>query len=40
MYSIVPGFAASIILTVIVSLIDKAPSKEVLEIFEKAKTIE
>ena len=40
MYSIVPGFAASILLTVIVSLIDKAPSKEVLEIFEKAKTIE
>lgn len=40
MYSIVPGFAASIILTVIVSLIDKEPSKEVLEIFEKAKTIE
>ena len=40
MYSIVPGFAASILLTVIVSLIDKEPSKEVLEIFEKAKTIE
>ena len=40
MYSIVPGFAASILLTVIVSLIDKVPSKEVLEIFEKAKTIE
>ncbi len=40
MYSIVPGFAASIIITVIVSLIDKKPSDEVLEIFEKAKTIE
>ena len=40
MYSIVPGFAASILLTVIVSLIDKKPSDEVLEIFEKAKTIE
>ena len=40
MYSIVPGFAASILLTVVVSLIDKKPSDEVLEIFEKAKTIE
>ena len=40
MYSIVPGFAASILLTVIVSLIDKKPSDEVLEILEKAKTIE
>ncbi|MDE6599788.1 MAG: sodium/proline symporter [Oscillospiraceae bacterium] len=40
MYSIVPGFALSIIVTVIVSLIDKEPSDEVKEIFEKAKTIE
>ena len=40
MYSIVPGFAASILLTIVVSLIDKKPSDEVLEIFEKAKTIE
>lgn len=39
MYSIVPGFAASILLTIIVSLIDKKPSDEVLEIFEKAKMV-
>ncbi|MDY2847212.1 MAG: sodium/proline symporter PutP [Oscillospiraceae bacterium] len=40
MYSIVPGFILSIIVTVIVSLIDKEPSDEVKEIFEKAKAIE
>ncbi len=40
MYSIVPGFVLSIIITVVVSLIDKEPSDEVKAIFEKAKTIE
>lgn len=40
MYSIVPGFILSIIVTVIVSFIDKEPSNEVKEIFEKAKAIE
>lgn len=40
MYSIVPGFVLSIIITVIVSLIDKEPSDDVKAIFEKAKTIE
>ena len=36
-YSIVPGFIVSILLTVIVSLIDKEPSKEVQDMFEEAK---
>ena len=36
-YSIVPGFIVSCILTIVVSLIDKEPSKEVLEMFEEAK---
>lgn len=40
MYSIVPGFVLSIIITVIVLLIDKEPLDEVKAIFEKAKTIE
>lgn len=40
MYSIVPGFVLSIIVTVIVSFIDKEPSDDVKAIFEKAKTIE
>lgn len=35
-YEILPGFIAGLIACVAVSLIDKAPSKEVLEIFEKA----
>lgn len=36
LYSIVPGFIVSCILTVVVSLIDKEPSKEVLDMFEEA----
>ena len=35
-YEILPGFVAGLIACVAVSLIDKAPSKEVVEIFEKA----
>lgn len=37
LYSIIPGFAVSIILTVIVSLIDKEPSDEVKALFDEAK---
>ncbi|MGN0586023.1 MAG: sodium/proline symporter PutP [Oscillospiraceae bacterium] len=36
MYSIVPGFVVSIILTVVVSLIDKEPSDEVKKLFDEA----
>lgn len=39
MYSIVPGFALSIIVTVVVSLIDKEPSSEVKALFHEARTI-
>ena len=35
-YELLPGFVAGLVLAVVVSLIDKAPSKEVEEIFEKA----
>lgn len=35
-YEILPGFVAGLIACVAVSLIDKAPSAEVIEIFEKA----
>lgn len=35
-YEILPGFVAGLIACVVVSLIDKAPSAEVIEIFEKA----
>ena len=37
LYSIVPGFIVSIILTVVVSLIDKEPSDEVKAMFDEAK---
>lgn len=40
MYSIVPGFVLSIIVTVVVSHIDKEPSDEVKAIFDKAKAID
>ncbi len=36
-YEIVPGFIAGLLACIIVSLIDKAPSKEVEELFEKGK---
>ena len=35
-YEILPGFVASLIAAVVVSLISKAPSEEVNAIFEKA----
>lgn len=37
LYSIVPGFAVSIILTIVVSLMDKEPSDEVKALFDEAK---
>lgn len=35
-YELLPGFIVCLVLAVVVSLIDKAPSAEVMEIFEKA----
>ena len=35
-YEILPGFAVSLIVCIIVSLIDKAPSKEIIALYEKA----
>lgn len=35
-YELLPGFAVCLVLSVVVSLIDKAPSQEVIDIFEKA----
>ena len=40
LYSIIPGVIVSVILTVCVSLADKAPSKEVTDMFELAKSEE
>ena len=37
LYSIVPGFIVSIILTVVVSLVDKEPSDEVKALFDEAR---
>lgn len=39
LYSIIPGVIISVILTVVISLADKAPSDEVCEMFDKAKAI-
>ena len=39
LYEIVPGFILSFISIIIVSLLDKAPSQEVVERFEKSKQI-
>ena len=36
LYSIVPGFALSCIVTVVASLMDKAPDSEVQELFDEA----
>lgn len=36
LYEIIPGFIVGLVLCVVVSLISKAPSKEVTDIFEKA----
>lgn len=38
LYSIIPGVIVSVLLTVIVSLIDKEPSSEVQQLFETAKS--
>lgn len=38
LYSIIPGVIVSVLLTVIVSLIDKEPSQEVQQLFEAAKS--
>ena len=37
LYEIIPGFVASLIVAVVVSLLDKEPSKEIMEVFEAAK---
>ena len=36
LYEIIPGFVIGALVSVIVTLIDKAPSQEVVAIFEKA----
>ncbi len=36
LYEIIPGFIASLIAAVVVTLITKAPTKEVEELYEKA----
>ena len=38
-YEIIPGFICGAIAAVVVSLIDKAPSEEVLKLFEEGKKI-
>lgn len=38
LYSIIPGVIVSVLLTVIVSLIDKEPSQEIQQLFETAKS--
>ena len=35
-YELLPGFVSGVVLAVVVSLIDKKPSKEVEDIFERA----
>ena len=40
LYSLVLGFALALIVAVIVTLITKAPSKEIVEEFEKVETVE
>ena len=37
LYEIIPGFIASLIVAVVVSLLDKEPSQEVLDMFEAAR---
>ena len=37
LYEIIPGFIISLVVAVVVSLMDKEPSKEIEEMFEKAK---
>jgi len=40
LYEIIPGFACSLVAAVVVTLMDKAPSKEIEEIFDKATAAE
>jgi sodium/proline symporter len=35
-YELIPGFAVSMIVAIVVTLIDKAPAKEVTDVFDKA----
>lgn len=37
LYEIIPGFIASLIVAIVVSLIDKAPSKEITDLFDASK---
>ena len=37
LYEIIPGFIISLVVAIVVSLMDKEPSKEIEEMFEKAK---
>jgi len=37
LYEIIPGFAAGLLMAIIVSLLDKAPEKNVIDIFEKSR---
>lgn len=39
-YSLIPGFILSLIVTVVVSLLTKAPDKEIIETFESIKEVE
>ena len=39
LYEIIPGFLCSLIAAIVVSLLDKAPSKEVEELFEESKKL-
>ena len=39
LYEIIPGFIASLVVAVVVSLMDKEPSKEVQDMFEEAKQL-
>ena len=40
LYSLVPGFFLALIINVIVSLVTKAPSKEITDEFDSIKTLE
>jgi len=35
-YELIPGFAVSMLAAVVVTLLDKAPSKEITDIYDKA----
>ena len=40
LYEIIPGFICSLIVTIVVSLLTKAPSKEVVELFEEVQKLD